>query len=343
MPNLRTPPNASTATASHATALLPEDGGRVPEWVHLLPAGRFTGRDGRGPYLLDEEGVINAFDSWGGDLSIDYEHQGVHAASNGQPAPAAGWIKQIRADADGIWGRVEWTERAARMIAAREYRYLSPVFTFDKTSGRILKLLNAGLTNNPNLHLTALNSLGVADLSQPAQEAPMPDSVAERVCTLLDLPLDASADTVATALNAVLNRAPDAALYVPRAEFEAVSHRLAALEAEKAEAAIAGAVNGALAAGKILPAQAEHATAMARADLASFNAFVASAPVVAPAGETATHARAADGNAARPPEFAVPSGFAVDADALALHRKVGAHAIAHNLSYAAALSVVAAQ
>lgn len=35
-----------------------------------------------------------------------------------------------------IWGRVEWTERAAAAIRAREYRFLSPSFGFDKPRSR---------------------------------------------------------------------------------------------------------------------------------------------------------------------------------------------------------------
>jgi len=125
--------------------------------VQLLPAGEFRGRDGRGPYRADVSAIMRAYAEWGMPLAIDYDHQGVHTAQNGAPAPAAGWIKRLVNQSDGIWADVEWTPRAQAMIAAGEYRYLSPVFDHTK-SGTAIRLLGAGLTNSPNLHLTAIAS-----------------------------------------------------------------------------------------------------------------------------------------------------------------------------------------
>lgn len=125
--------------------------------VHLLPAGEFMGRDGRGPYRADASAILQAYANWGMPLAIDYDHQGVNTAKNGAPAPAAGWIKRLVNQNDGLWGDVEWTPRAQAMIAAGEYLYLSPVFDHTK-SGTAIRLLGAGLTNSPNLHLTAIAS-----------------------------------------------------------------------------------------------------------------------------------------------------------------------------------------
>jgi phage I-like protein len=63
---------------------------------------------------------------------------------------AAGWIKELRHDETGLWGRVEWTARAAAMIAAREYRTLSPAFLHDD-AGVITQAKSAGLVHNPAL------------------------------------------------------------------------------------------------------------------------------------------------------------------------------------------------
>ncbi|MDR3351767.1 MAG: phage protease, partial [Zoogloeaceae bacterium] len=137
-------------TASHAIAF-PEDG-KVPEWIQLLPSGQFSGRDGRGPYRTDASSIKSWFDRWG-ERVIDYEHP---TERHGQPVPAAGWIRAIETRPGGIYGRVEWTARAKNMIAEREYRYISPVFDYDKT-GRVARIVSAGLTNQPNLFLTAFN------------------------------------------------------------------------------------------------------------------------------------------------------------------------------------------
>lgn len=139
-------------------------GDTVPEWVHLLPIGReFYGRDGRGPYRIPDQAaaqrIIEATTAYqkGADLPIDYDHQLVFSQKNGQPAIAAGWIKELSVRPDGIWGRVEWTEKAAAHVVAREYRYLSPMFPHDK-DGNVLRLAGAGLVNMPNLQLTAIAS-----------------------------------------------------------------------------------------------------------------------------------------------------------------------------------------
>ena len=68
----------------------------------------------------------------------------------GGTAKAAGWIKAMELRDDGIWGQIEWTESGAAAVAGKEYRYLSPVFTFDK-SGQVKRLLRASLINNPAL------------------------------------------------------------------------------------------------------------------------------------------------------------------------------------------------
>lgn len=139
-------------------------GDSVPEWVHLLPIGReFYGRDGRGPYRIPDQAaaqrIIEATIAYqkGADLPFDYDHQLVFAEKNGQPAIASGWIKELAVRPDGIWGRVEWTAKAAAHIAAKEYRYLSPMFAHDK-DGNVLRLAGAGLTNVPNLEISAIAS-----------------------------------------------------------------------------------------------------------------------------------------------------------------------------------------
>src|SRR5205814_1362938 len=125
-----------------------------------IPAGTFFGRDGRGPYQFDDPaGVIAATRAlqMAAGLPIDYDHATDFGAPAGHAAPAAGWIRELAVRDGALWGRVEWTDRAAAAIRAREYRYVSPVFQFTPEGGRVTRLLRAGLTNNPNLHLTAIS------------------------------------------------------------------------------------------------------------------------------------------------------------------------------------------
>ena len=151
-------PIDATETASCYTLPLPE--GEAPEWVMLMSAGDLCARDGRRWRLDDAEAVVAATRRLAGatDLVFDYNHQTEHTQENGQPAPASGWIKALEVRAGAIWGRVDWTDRAKAAIAAKEFRYVSPVFKHDR-AGKVLRLLRAGLLNDPALDMPALAAI----------------------------------------------------------------------------------------------------------------------------------------------------------------------------------------
>lgn len=114
------------------TSLIPDG---APDWVKLMPLGRIAAgaaKDGRVWNNSQPEQVVLASKA-AIDLVIDYEHQTDLASKNGQIAPAAGWIKSMEVRDDGIWGKVEWTAKAAAYLNAKEYRYLSPTFIHTKT------------------------------------------------------------------------------------------------------------------------------------------------------------------------------------------------------------------
>lgn len=125
--------------------------GEAPEWVHILPAGRFSGADGRGPYQADTSSLLAEFTNRakGRPLLIDFSHQSM-AAAGSTAGTAAGWVVEMQARDDGLWGRVEWTPAGRKALKNKDYRYLSPVFRHT-ANGTITSILNAGLVNNPNL------------------------------------------------------------------------------------------------------------------------------------------------------------------------------------------------
>lgn len=134
-------------------------GADVPEWVHLLPAGQaITTFDGRGPYrLTDAAAVIAASMAQPRGMLIDVNHATDLLAPKGGDAPARGWIKELQARDDGIWGRIDWNPSGRALLADRSYKGLSPVIEYFP-GGTIARILRASLTNYPNLqHLTALN------------------------------------------------------------------------------------------------------------------------------------------------------------------------------------------
>lgn len=278
---------------------LPADGS-VPEWVELIPAGpEVVGRDGR-RWLFDRpEQVVAASLDGSRDIPLDWEHATELRAPKGETAPAAAWIAQLDVRDGALWGRVEWTERGRQSVAAREYRYLSPVFQFERESKRIARLTSAGLTNSPNLHLTALNR-GEGPNDAPKENA-MNEEQRKALCAALGLSESATVTDIMTALNRLqqerdtaLNRAESPSLdrFVPRADYDAALERASNAEQKLAEQAAAAldadietAINQALEDGKITPATVEYHKAQCRAEggLDRFREYVKAAPVIADA------------------------------------------------------------
>jgi phage I-like protein len=309
----------------HATALIAAlsvslTAGAAPSEIRLLPAGRFAATDGSGRpegiaagWLLDEAAaaaVIARMASRVSDIVIDYDHQTLYKEANGQPAPAAGWFKQVEwRPGDGLYAvDVRWTARAAAQIAAQEFKYFSPVFSY-APDGRVLALGPSALTNDPGLD-------GLTDLSRAAmsayfteESAPMKDLL--KALGLPETATEAEALAALSALKANHTAAltsaavPDSAKYAPIATLSAVqgelataNAKLAALTAERQSAEVDAVVTEALTAGKLTPATKDWATGLGKTDLVALKAFIAAAPVVVKPGETQTNGQGGNGTAA---------------------------------------------
>lgn len=308
--------NAASSTLFSSTAhvaLLAAGQSGVPDWIELLPAGALIkGRDGRTFKVADPQALVDATMGYnsGRDIVVDYEHATDKAAPKGLPAPASGWIDALEVRDGAIWGRARWTVAAHAMIAAREYRYTSPVFYHEKVeageAAEVFVIARVALTNDPNLTLTALNGADPASLTPPTKEPTM--NIAA-LCAALGLAATASEAEVITAINSARSSSqatPDMSLYVPKAQHDAIVTELNSVKAANATAAKAvfdGAVNaaldGAISAGKVVPAAREQYKAMCsdQAGLDNFKALVEKLPVIASAeagvtaakvGETAT-------------------------------------------------------
>jgi phage I-like protein len=146
----------------------------LPEWIELLPTGpAVKGIDGR-QWLNDSpDRIIAHFNERGRPLVVDWEHATEHRAPNGLDAPAAGWVDRLEIRVGAIWGHVkEWTQRARQQLADKAYRFISPVFQYEKNTGRIVALTSAALTNSPNLTLVALNQANpIASLTAEERRA----------------------------------------------------------------------------------------------------------------------------------------------------------------------------
>ena len=304
----------ATATAIFGTDLASAEpaGAAAPEWVEMFPAGpEIAARDGR-RWTADADAVIAAFVANNGPLPIDYEHGQDILAERGEAAPAAGWIVELQNRLGAVWARVEWTVRAAAMIAAREYRFISPAFNTTK-DGRITRLLGAGLVNRPAIEMKALSrnqphnqeismkaiakALGLDEgVAEAAILAAIDAGAAEHKALASALKLDpTNADQAAitaaiaklqgdldTAL-AALAAAPDKAeMAAVRQSLADTAAALAAIQKKDADRDIDAALDAAQAAGKITPASRDTYRAMCAVDggLDRFRALASTLPVI---------------------------------------------------------------
>lgn len=307
-------PKPANLYIAAATAVEAVSEGVPKRRIHLMPIGVIHLRDGRGPYLLADRDaanvVVEASRARAGNTAImvDYDHQSYYGAREGVGgrAPAAGWIDpaSLTVEADGIWADVEWTGAAAAKLAAREYRYLSPLFTYDPATRAVRALVNAGLTNTPAIEQLAavasqsFQSENEMDLSKIAVAAGLAAAATESEIVTKVVALTAAATALAAA-SAKLGLGADAspgdlvaaatkpnpAEFVPIAVVKDLQTQVAglqsAIQGDKAEAAVAAAMRG----GKVTPAMKGWAEGYAKADLAGFEAFVAAAAVILKAGE----------------------------------------------------------
>lgn len=262
------------------------EGQTAPEWIQLLPAGpEIKGRDGRAWNLADPENVISAFNTYGADLPIDFEHATHVKGDMGEAAPAVGWIKGLEARNKEIWGRIDWLDAGRDAVVSRSYRYISPVFGYSKSSGNILGIKSAGLTNQPNLQLSALNKEG--NQEEPSMEKALLDA--------LGLTEGASTDDALTAINKLKsdeatarNRAdnPDVGSFVPRADYDLAMNKIRKFEGDeqsRREDEITASIDAAVEAGKIAPVSRKYHTAACREEggLKRFNDLMGASPEIA--------------------------------------------------------------
>jgi phage I-like protein len=255
-----------------------------------------------GTFVVDEESarlVVEAYRAHGTDIPIDYEHQslgGIYASPSGQ-APAAGWIRGLRAVTPaeagegeaGLLAEVEWTPAAEQKLAGREYRYLSPVVLVRKSDRRVMALHSVALTNKPAI--VGMRPIVNREPDLPADraaQAPQPvraeagqssTSEAEKVELLRHrLGLDAGCD-----FGTVLTAAED---------------RIASLAGQIAQREAQDKVDAAVRAGKLTMAQREWAMSLALKDGQAFDEWAASAPVLVMPGRTSPPSSAGQGEAA---------------------------------------------
>ncbi|EDZ8079229.1 hypothetical protein GPC29_003145 [Salmonella enterica] len=190
--------------------------------VRIFPAGTFRSNDGRPKecpsWVMNAacaQRLIAAAASKKVDYSFDYEHQTLRAATNGKPAPASAWFKSLEwVEGDGLYAvDVDWTAAASQMIAAREYRYLSPMFDYHPVTGEVGQLINVALTNLPALEeldggvIAAASRLAATSSTFPESTSMDEEQIAYLLSQLrwiLNLPETSTAADIKTELEKII-------------------------------------------------------------------------------------------------------------------------------------------
>ena len=300
--------------------------------VQLLPAGEFTARDGRPGKgktwkLSDLDGKKIAADLTAlaakTRFLFDYDHQTIRAQLNGQKAPAAGWATTFEwRPGQGLYAtNVEWTKAALVAINADEYSYVSPVIAFEESTGRVVGVQMAAITNYPAvLGMEPLGQALTAQLSaqfSTTDESESSMKLLAALAALFALPATATEDdaiktvtafkadadalktkptafsgALVTALGLMADADETAALSAIGAlktstdtttatTIAALQGQLATLTAQAVDREVNEVVQAALSAGKLVPAQKDWAVKQGKADLGMLKAYVDSAPVIA--------------------------------------------------------------
>lgn len=298
--------------------------GAVAEWIMLLPSGKagvIATVDGRGPYRVTDAAKLATASLQANDLlPVDENHATDLAAPKGGASPARGWIAELDARKDGLYGRVEWSPAGAQLMSERAYRFISPVFEHDK-AGNITGLLRASLTNTPNLRgMAALHSegtdmellaqlrklLGLADDADEASvlakiekmkgekpedaDAALQTALAS-IATAAGVKAGSTAVEIATAVTALAAAAPstNASIVALQAELTDVTKKLNTLQGATATDKATAFVDGAIAKGHVgVKPLRDHYIAMHAVDPARVEKEIGALPIVGASGALTT-------------------------------------------------------
>lgn len=312
------------AFAALSLALAPHAGNEI----QLTPAGMFRARDGRPkdlPGWKMDATVAARLIAQAKDRAtpyvIDYEHQTLATADNGKPAPAAGWFKTLEwRDGVGLFATdVQWTDAAKAMIDAGEYKFISPVFSFDRQSGEVVKLQMAALTNTPALDgMDAVAALAQEFFNSSQEPTHEKDQPMKALALLLGLKEDATEaeinaavvalkaktatlETENTALKTetatLKTQTPDPAKFVPVETVTALTAQVASLTTRLNDGELEDTIQAALSSGKLLPAMEAWARDLGKSNLTALKDYVAKNPAIAALSGNQTGGRAPGGQA----------------------------------------------
>lgn len=308
----------------------------ISERVMVMPDGYFKSHDGRpfdvpaNAWLLDQaafELLKSTASTRTNDYHFDYEHQTLHAEANGKPAPASGWFNPSDLEyvpGEGLYAlNVRWTPSARAHLKNDEYRFISPVFHYDKQTGRPTKLRHFALTNDPAVD--GMDKVAVLKTSKThVNNGDTPMNAAQKLLSLLGVTVDgdnvtdadytkattalaalkAKADEAGT-LTTQLSNANDAvaalkanspnevnlAKYVPVETYNALHTEMVALKSSSATQSVEQEVNKAKQDGRIIASEVEYLTSLGNQQgVAALKAVLdARSPIASLTAQQTTH------------------------------------------------------
>lgn len=299
--------------------------------IQLFPAGPFRAQDGRptdAPHWFITESTVSRINASSrvNRFIIDYEHQTLLSKTNGNAAPKAGDFRHLVFRDDGVFADdVAWTSRAADYIESDEYSHISPVFVYNKSTGEILDITMAAITNDPAIdgmneavvHAAASLGFNHSILKPQSTESEMD----EDLLAALGLEKDATAEqavAAATALKAkakenesalatatselatLKNEKPDPEKFAPVAVVTELQTQVAALSKQVQSSEIDDLIEPAMSDGRLLPSLEDWARELGNKDIAALTSFLGKTTPVAGLGGNQTEGKAPEGDGKTP-------------------------------------------
>jgi len=192
--------SACLAYVAQSALLSVAQGAALPEWLHLLPAGELRLNQERGTIRPLKPGTVPQLCTFDGRdpvdrAPVDVNHANSKRGGNGEDTPAYGWLVELAARTDGLWGRVEWNERGLAAIKNREYRGVSAELMV--RDGEIVGIRGASLTNHPNVK-------GLTPVFNSTEEDDPMDKILKELQRVLELKDDATPEAVLQSVTALV-------------------------------------------------------------------------------------------------------------------------------------------
>jgi phage I-like protein len=133
-------------------------GNEPPTEFRLFVSGWNDTENGR--YLFDDaaaQATMSAYAKWGVDLAIDLEHQMLEPGIPVEPTAkdARGWCKLELREDGSLWAvNVTWTADGQSRLTEKRQRYVSPAFSVDPETSRVIAIVNVAITAIPATHDT---------------------------------------------------------------------------------------------------------------------------------------------------------------------------------------------